>query len=158
MNRNRDNIKYFFYILRGDSGFAPNPFFGFCTLADCKPNIRKKAETGDWIIGFYSRSQNVSTNYRGKLIYAMEVTDKLTFDEYWKNKIFFRKKYSNKNSKRKCGDNIYHKNSKGNWIQEKNQFHNGDEIKKHDTQVDVVLISNNFFLFWKELYSATKRF
>ena len=34
-----------------DYGFAPNPFFGFCTLANCKPKIRKSANVGDWIIG-----------------------------------------------------------------------------------------------------------
>lgn len=44
-------MKYFFYILKHDSGFAPNPFYGFCTLATCKPEIRKQAEVGDWIVG-----------------------------------------------------------------------------------------------------------
>ncbi len=39
------------YIVRYDSGFAPNPFYGFCTLATCKPDIRKHAQVGDWIVG-----------------------------------------------------------------------------------------------------------
>ena len=144
--KKNSNIKYFAYILRGDSGFAPNPFFDFCTLATCKPKIRKKAETGDWVIGLGSKNQNC----RGRLIYAMQVTKKMTYNEYWKNKDFSEKKYSNKNSRTKYGDNIYYKNSKGNWIQAKNQFHNGEEIKRHDTQTNAVLILSKFFYFGKK--------
>ena len=29
------------YVMTSDSGFAPNPFHGACTLACCKPKIRK---------------------------------------------------------------------------------------------------------------------
>ena len=29
------------YVMTSDSGFAPNPFHGTCTLACCKPKIRK---------------------------------------------------------------------------------------------------------------------
>jgi Nucleotide modification associated domain 2 len=39
------------YIVRVDSGFAPNPFGHHCTLACCKPTIRRKAEPGDIIVG-----------------------------------------------------------------------------------------------------------
>lgn len=31
----------FSYVVETDSGFAPNPFFGVCTLARCKPSIRR---------------------------------------------------------------------------------------------------------------------
>ena len=40
----------FSYVVRSDGGFAPNPFFGYCTLATCKPRIRKGALVGDWIV------------------------------------------------------------------------------------------------------------
>ena len=136
-------MKYFAYILAFDSGFAPNPFYRFCTLATCKPKIRKEAQVGDWVIGLGSKNQNC----RGRLIYVMKVTEKMTYNEYWNSKRFSEKKYSNKNSKRKCGDNIYHKNSKGDWLQEQNQFHIDEEIKKHDTQTNAVLVSNSFFYF-----------
>lgn len=29
------------YIMTYDTGFAPNPFFGICTLACCKPKMRQ---------------------------------------------------------------------------------------------------------------------
>jgi len=32
------------YIVRVDTGFAPNPFGRHCTLACCKPTIRRVAE------------------------------------------------------------------------------------------------------------------
>lgn len=143
-------MDYFFYILKHDSGFAPNPFYGFCTLATCKPKIRKTAKKGDWIIGLGSENMNC----RGHLIYAMKVTEKISYDEYWGNLKFKNKKYSNKSSKSKCGDNIYHKNSAGNWIQEKNQYHIDKEIKKHDTQTNAVLISSHFFYFGKEHFKV----
>jgi hypothetical protein len=37
------------YVVRYDSGFAPNPFYGYCTLATCKPDIRRGAEVGDLV-------------------------------------------------------------------------------------------------------------
>ena len=36
------------YVVRYDSGFAPNPFYGYCTLATCKPDIRGR---GGWRLG-----------------------------------------------------------------------------------------------------------
>ena len=40
-------VKLYSYIVAVDSGFAPNPFHGFCTIATCKPRIRKTAEIGE---------------------------------------------------------------------------------------------------------------
>ena len=43
------------YKLRHDTGFAPNPFHGFLTLATCKPAIRRCRAKGDWVAGFASK-------------------------------------------------------------------------------------------------------
>ena len=59
------------YVVRYDSGFAPNPFYGFCTLATCKPDIRRAANVGDWIVG--SGSNDRSIRRGGHLVYAMQV-------------------------------------------------------------------------------------
>lgn len=40
------------YVITRDYGFAPNPFWGICSLATCKPQIRQRALKGDWIAGF----------------------------------------------------------------------------------------------------------
>ena len=47
------------YVVRYDSGFAPNPFYGYCTLATCKPSIRKGADIGDWVVGSGSNDRNI---------------------------------------------------------------------------------------------------
>lgn len=45
-----DSAATFVRVAR-DYGFAPNPFFGVCTLATCKPRIRSVAQIGDWVVG-----------------------------------------------------------------------------------------------------------
>lgn len=147
--------KYFIYIITADAGSAPNPFHRFCTLAICKPEIRKAAQKGDWVIGLYSQAKSKSQKYSDRLIYAMEVTKKVSFDEYWKNKKFAKKKPSKKSAKEKCGDNIYHKNLSGQWIQKKGSHHNEKNING-DTKRDAVLISSNFFYLGKECIHIPK--
>ena len=39
----RTKMKVFSYVVMSDSGFAPNPFHGTCTLACCKAQIRRSA-------------------------------------------------------------------------------------------------------------------
>lgn len=77
-------MKIYSYVVRYDSGFAPNPFEKFCSLATCKPRIRKNIQVGDWVIGTGS-IENVGNK---KLIYAMQVEEKMTFDKYWEDKRF----------------------------------------------------------------------
>jgi hypothetical protein len=57
------------YVVVHDTGFSPNPFFGFCTLACCKPEIRRKAEEGDWIVGLTPKAQG------NKVVYFMQVDE-----------------------------------------------------------------------------------
>jgi len=76
------------YIVKIDSGFAPNPFGGYCTLACCKPAIRRHAKVGDIIVG----TAPVDHPRAGGLIYAMSVEKVLTIQEYWDADTFdFRK-------------------------------------------------------------------
>ena len=69
----------FAYIIEHDLGFAPNPFHGACTLACCKPTIRKVAKEGDYILGLGA----VKPKLRGHLCYWMRVDEVVSFDEYW---------------------------------------------------------------------------
>lgn len=74
-------MKLYTYCLRYDTGAAPNPFWGVCTLAICKPAIRRTAEVGDWIVGIGSKS-SPSGDISGHVVYAMWITKKLTMKEY----------------------------------------------------------------------------
>ncbi len=149
-------MKIYSYILTRDYGFAPNPFYGVCTLATCKPKIRNPAKVGDWVIGVGSNEQG--SQFKGKLIFAMEVTGKLTFNEYWYDERFdVKKPVMNGSNKQFFGDNIYHKEN-SNWKQE-NSHHSLQEGKPNlknlvrDTSSEFVLISRNFYYFGKEAIS-----
>lgn len=69
------------YVLRFDTGDAPNPYGGICTLTVCKPAIRRTAQVGDWIIGTGSRHSPVG-DIAGYLLYAMKVSRKLLLADY----------------------------------------------------------------------------
>lgn len=140
------------YVVRYDSGFAPNPFFGYCTLATCKPDIRKAAELGDWIVGSGSAAQQVRRG--GHLVHAMRVTEILSFQEYDADPRFERKKpYRSGSRRQSCGDNIYRRNpADDGWLQ-RDSFHTTDKGEQHprhvarDTDVNRVLISDDFVYY-----------
>lgn len=141
------------YVVAYDSGFAPNPFNGFCTLATCKPKIRKHASVGDWIVG--TGSDKIGVRRGGFLVHAMRVEETLTFAEYWNDPRFTKKKPSLLGSYRMAsGDNIYCPDGDG-WFQ-LNSYHsnkNGTQRADHtnkDTSVDRVLVSQDFVYFGAE--------
>ncbi|MGH1421506.1 MAG: hypothetical protein ACRBEQ_06780 [Hyphomonas sp.] len=71
----------FSYTIPIDDGAAPNPFYGYCTLAICKPRIRSSAQVGDWVAGLGSTNAP-SGNLAGRLVYAMRVEEVLTLKSY----------------------------------------------------------------------------
>lgn len=138
------------YVVARDFGFAPNPFHGVCTLATCKPVIRRTAQTGDWIIGMGGSKLNAV----GRCIFAMQVTDAMTFEEYWTNPTF-RDKRPVRNGSRKMmvGDNIYYRDGVNGLWQQADSHHsqpNGTPDSynvEHDTATNRVLLSSHFFYF-----------
>ncbi len=141
----------FSYVTRWDHGFAPNPFFGVCTLATCKPDIRKKAAAGDWIVG----TGGTGRPTRGRVIFVMRVTEVSTFDDYWRDERFKRKRPIVEGSyKVRFGDNIYHREGReGSWIQadsrhsKDNAIANLDNLKRDTGKTDRILISDDF-VYW----------
>lgn len=90
------------YIVPVDDGAAPNPYGGVCSLAICKPNLRKIAKIGDWIVG-------LSPEF--KLIYTMKITTVKTMKEY---DIYTKENLStkipdktSKNIEKQMGDSVY---------------------------------------------------
>ena len=141
-------MKCYSYVIPRDYGFAPNPYFGYCTLADCKPLIRKGALVGDWIAAFGS----APTQYRERLVVLMQINEVMDFDTYWQDGRFNIKRPAfNKGIKFAYGDNIYH-HVDGEWVQE---FSHHSKVDggvnlvnlSTDTKVNRVLISSNFFYF-----------
>ena len=142
-------MRLFSYVVARDYGFAPNPFYGFCTLCTCKPVIRRVASVGDWIVGTGSKRRQRET----QLVFGMLVTEALTLDEYWSDPRFENKQPNLYGSKKQAfGDNIYHRDTNGQWLQE-NSHHSHDDGTPnrknidHDTKVDRVLISDDYIYF-----------
>jgi len=140
--------KIFSYVVARDFGFAPNPFYGYCTLATCKPRIRNAANIGDWIIGNGPKPKKLDD----QLIFAMEITEKITYDQYWCDPRFQEKKsFLGGSLKQTYGDNIYHKLG-GEWQQENSHHSNANGSINYynlnrDTKSEMVLISSNFYYF-----------
>jgi hypothetical protein len=126
-----------------------NPYFGYCTLACCKPNIRRQATVGDLVVGCGSAALDL----RGHVIFAMRVTETLSFQEYWDDPRFARKRpLFTAGKARAYGDSIYHRDDVGNWIQEDSHhsFTGGEwnaANAERDLSTDAVLISSNY-AYW----------
>lgn len=156
-------MKLYSYIITRDFGFAPNPFPPCCTLATCKPMIRRKAEIGDWVVGIGSGAKG--SQYKNKIIYAMKVNEKLTFDEYWLDSRFERKRPVMNGSKRQMyGDNIYHRpNVDSPFIQEDSHHSlaNGQKNElnyNRDLPGEFVLLAKDFWYFGRDAISIPSDF
>jgi hypothetical protein len=93
MKNNQHEIKNYVYRVDHDTGFAPHVENGILSLCGCKfcknngtRNIEELANIGSWIMGIGGNN----TGKPNKLIYIMNVEEKLAIDE-------FKKKYSHGN-------------------------------------------------------------
>lgn len=151
MSANKRPRRLYRYVIDHDKGFAPNPFFKVCTLACCKPRIRKGAEIGDVIVGYGPAEYGLS----GKIIYWMLVDEIIGFDQYWRKPEFEKKRPRLGGSLMlNFGDNIYHRDPEtGEWIQE-HSFHGeqgtligAGNLKRDTGRTDRVLIGRDF-AYW----------
>jgi hypothetical protein len=148
----------YMYVVARDFGFAPNPFHGTCTLATCKPVVRRMAQEDDWVVGM----GGLKLGAVGRCIFAMRVTATKTFDEYWLDPEF-RDKRPVRNGSRTMmlGDNIYHQDA-GKWQQLDSHHSRPDGSPdthniKTDTGTDRVLISDHFYYFGKQAPEVPKK-
>lgn len=147
---NAEGSRIHSYVVEHDQGFAPNPYWGWCSLANCKPDIRLGASIGDRIIGTGSTVDDL----RGHLVYWMRVDEIMTFDEYWVDPRFRCKRPILNGSKvQYFGDNIYRTKSDGS-IDQLDSFHsepNGvlseGNLKTDTGKTNRVLVSKKFSYF-----------
>ena len=143
-------MKLYSYVVARDFGFAPNPFYQFCTLGTCKPKIRWHAELGDWVVGTGSRTHERD----GHIVFVMRVTEVIPFNSYWSDPRFQQKKPNLRGSKKQAfGDNIYYRNEvTGKWHQEDSHhsYRDGTPNRRNienDTKIDRVLVSDDY-IYW----------
>lgn len=98
------------YCIPVDDGAAPNPHWGVCTLAICKPVIRRNAQVGDWVVGTGSKHSPID-DVSGQVVYAMRVSQKLTMADYdlLTRSTLTRKLpvWAHRDRRRRLGDSIY---------------------------------------------------
>ena len=139
-------MRLFSYVVAEDHGFAPNPFHGFCTLATCKPKIRKPAGIGDWVVGIRQKKHG------DFIVYVMRVEESMTYSEYWSDPRFSCKKPNLRGSRKQAfGDNIYYRDGE-NWRQQNSHHSNEDgtpnqENINRDTGTDKILIAGEY-AYW----------
>ena len=142
-------MSIFSYIVKSDSGFAPNPYHGVCTLACCKPEIRRTAQIDDWVVGLTPKAMG------HRLVYAMRVTRAMSFKDYWF--AYPSKRPSFETVVGSLGDNIYEPRKDGGYKQHRSghSLHcNGKPTsrenkatKQADLSTDRVLIGR-VFIYW----------
>ena len=142
--------RLYMYVVARDFGFAPNPFHGACTLACCKPAIRSTAQVGDWIVGMGGSKLKAA----GQCAFAMQVTQTMSFEEYWADPEFCAKRpVRNGSRKMMIGDNIYSRENEDVAWEQLNSHHSQPDGRpdasniERDTSTNRVLISKHFIYF-----------
>lgn len=144
-------LKLHTYVIEHDLGFAPNPFFGACTLACCKPDIRLHAKLGDIVMGTGGKT----TARQGYLTYWMRVDEIINFDKFWEDSRFSLKKPSMRGSAmQRHGDNIYHRDretGEWRWVDSFHSELNGQisvsNLKRDTGRTDRILVGHDF-AYW----------
>ncbi len=144
------------YVMTNDSGLAPNPFHNVCTLAICTPNhMRSRSQRGDWIIGLAGariRKELGDPNI-WRLIYAMNVENRLDLDSYYRNPQFAKKiPKLGRSLVESCGDNFYCKDASGrlHHTRETNEHQaepHDTGIEKQDIAGDRAFVSQRYWYF-----------
>jgi len=142
--------RVYIYVIDRDFGFAPNPYHGVCTLACCKYRIRSTAQVGDWVFGVGGSSLKAT----GRCIFGMQVTDTMSFEEYWSNPRYLAKRPVRNGSRAMMlGDNIYHRpGPEEPWEQENSHHSHPDGTPnpsniETDTRTNKILASTHFVYF-----------
>lgn len=152
----------FRYKMDHDYGFAPNPFHGVLSLATCKgTQVRnnRHLQIGDWVIGLGS----VAMGNLGRIIFAMQVDEKITFDQYWEDERFAVKKpIINGTLVQMYGDNCYH-TVDGKVVQEpcahsKSAGVVNTEHRRRDSDGKYVLLAHRFFYFGDQCPEIPEKF
>jgi len=147
-------MNLFSYILRYDDGAAPNPYYGYCTLAICKPVIRRNAKVGDWVVGLGSSSvlmeDGNNHNFSKHIIYAMRVSEKMTIKEYGEFCLdYLNGKIPNINDlyfPKRVGDCIYYYSKKKSEVILRDSVHT-EVNRKSDLGGEYVLLADEFYYF-----------
>jgi hypothetical protein len=131
------------YVVASDRGLAPNVSGGTCTLSVCKPVVRQSARPGkDWIVGM-----STSAHGRHRVIYAMQVQEKISYDTFFHDARF---KYKKPGTDRE-GDNFFVLKNGVYRVAFNDAAHAGKPVKiARDIKSPVSVIGGKFWYFGSE--------
>ena len=139
------------YVMTVDSGLAPNPFHGVCTLAVCTPNhMRANLGFDDWIVGIAGLGlrSRLGKADQWRMIYAMKIDHQRDLDSYYKDLAFREKRPKLIGSRiEMCGDNFYRRTPEGLQHTRCTSDHQDADIEKQDTYGNRVFIATEFYYF-----------
>lgn len=130
-----EGVRILRYVVRIDQGGSPNPYHGWCSLAVCKPQIRRSAQVGDSIIGLRSRAND-------QVVCAMRVDEVLPLGDYWRDSRFRAKRPGHRGPP----DNFYRADRSGSLVRVANTLH-GAELATGDISGRNALVSWHFWYF-----------
>lgn len=144
------------YTIPVDDGAAPNPFGGVCTLAICKPAIRRTAKVGDWVVGLGSKNAP-GGDLSGRVVYAMKVGKVLTMEEYDEYaQMYFPDRIpqvDSLNQQQRLGDCIYDFSADPPTLRE--SVHR-EQNRQTDLGGKKVLLSYDFYYFGRNAIPLSK--
>ena len=127
--------RIFRFVVRLDRGTTPNPWEGWCSMAVCKPQIRRTARVGDWVLGLRSRRND-------EVVAALRVDEVMTLTEYWRDPRFRAKRPG----RTALPDNLYRPDRRGEPAQVPNPLHDASDIAR-DVAGRRVLVSWRYWYF-----------
>ncbi len=148
--------KILFYKMTYDGGFAPNPFWGYLTLAACTPNHqRADLKKGDWLVGVESKSLSqqrekvgLKKNIKRALIYIACVDEVMDLTSYFFDKRFADKRYRrDKDWRKRRGDNVYYLDKKI-WKWTRGHNHEPEGLKSSPNS-EVFFPETRFAFLWR---------
>ena len=107
----------------------------------------------NWLVGFSGSDEG------NRLIYAMEVAERIDMDSYFHDPRFAGKKPNLRGSwQERCGDNFYSKNPDGTWRQHETMFHEGARYLAKDTRCPHVFAAQRFWYFGSAKITVPDKF
>jgi hypothetical protein len=95
----------------------------------------------------------------GKLVYAMMISEKIHFNDYFKDPRFqVKKPQLDPDWTKKCGDNMYFLDENGIWKQQTVIHHNTPRDREKDTKYPYVYVGNLFYYFGKQAIGIPSQF
>ena len=149
-------MRLFAYKMTHDTGFAPNPFWGYLTLTTCKPGIRKHKRPGDWVAGFTSKGLCGDWVGDERLVFLMQGEEKMALTDYFHDRRFQSRipRDPPVANVYRCGDNIYRplvRNARAaREFEQLPNCHHGPDRKDHDLKGRHALIARRFVYFGRD--------